>query len=73
MGQATSRVENVDESEYLRAVREYEPAATNEVAEAVGVTRQGADYRLRRLEEQGKVRKKKAGNSLIWFVVEAEG
>jgi predicted transcriptional regulator len=54
----------------LEAVRDNEPAATSEVAEQVCVTRQGADYRLRRLKEQGKVRKKKAGNSLIWFLVE---
>lgn len=56
--------------DYLEAVREYEPAATSEVADAVGVTRQGADYRLRQLEEDGLVRSKMAGNSLVWFVVD---
>lgn len=58
------------EEDYLEAVRKYEPAATSEVAESVGVTRQGADYRLRQLEEDGLVRSKMAGNSLVWFVVD---
>lgn len=61
---------NNPEEDYLEAVREYEPAATSEVAEAVSVTRQGADYRLRQLEEDGLVRSKMAGNSLVWFVVD---
>lgn len=56
------------ESDYLDAVRENEPAATSEVADAVGVTRQGADYRLRQLEEEGKVRSKMVGNSLVWML-----
>ncbi|QCC57315.1 helix-turn-helix domain-containing protein (plasmid) [Natrinema thermotolerans] len=58
------------EEEYLDAVRENTPASTKEVADAVGVTRQGADYRLRELEEDGKVTSKMAGNSLIWMVVD---
>lgn len=53
-------------TEYLTAVREHEPASTSEVAEAVGVTRQGADSRLRRLEDEGLVTSTKIGNSLAW-------
>ena len=60
-----------DESEYLDAVREHAPASTKEIADAVGVTRQGADYRLRELESDGKVSKKMVGNSLVWMVNEA--
>lgn len=60
------------DDEYLDAVRDYEPAATSEVAEAVGVTRQSADYRLRRLEDEGKVTSKRIGNSLAWRLAEAE-
>lgn len=56
--------------EYLEAISEHEPASTKEVADAVGVTRQGADYRLRRLEEDGLVTSAKIGNSLAWSVVE---
>lgn len=57
-----------DEEEYLDAVREHSPASTSEVADAVGVTRQGADYRLRQLEDEGKVSSKMVGNSLVWMV-----
>ncbi|MFC3957573.1 winged helix-turn-helix domain-containing protein [Halovivax cerinus] len=61
---------NRSEDEYLDAVREFEPAATSEVAEETGVTRQGADYRLRQLEEQGKVKSKMVGNSLVWMLAD---
>lgn len=56
------------EETYLEAIRENEPASTKEVAESVGVTRQGADYRLRELEKDGIVQSKMVGNSLIWMV-----
>lgn len=58
------------EDEYLDAVREHSPASTKEVADAVGVTRQGADYRLRELEDDGRVRSKMVGNSLVWMLAE---
>lgn len=58
------------EEEYLDAVQDHSPASTKEVANAVGVTRQGADYRLRELEEDGKVRSKMVGNSLVWMLDE---
>lgn len=54
------------EEQYLSAVRDNSPATTQEVADTVGVTRQGADYRLRSLEENGKVSSKMLGNTLIW-------
>ncbi len=56
--------------EYIDAVREHEPAGTTEIADAVGVARQSADYRLRQLETQGLVKSKKIGNSLVWSLVE---
>lgn len=55
---------------YIDAVREHEPAGTTEIADAVGVARQSADYRLRQLEDQGLVTSKKIGNSLAWSLVE---
>lgn len=58
----------VSESELLDAVAELEPAGTSDIGESVGMTRQGADFRLRRLEEQGKVRSKKVGPTLVWMV-----
>jgi DNA-binding Lrp family transcriptional regulator len=54
------------DKEFLRAVEKNEPAGTSEVADELGIARQGADYRLRRLEKEGKVSKKKVGNSLAW-------
>lgn len=61
-----------DEEEYLDAIRDHSPASTSEIAEAVGVTRQGADYRLRQLRDEGKVEAKMVGNSLIWMVAGEE-
>lgn len=58
--------EHTDE-EILAAVRAHEPAATSEVAEELGVSRQGADYRLRQLHDEGRVSNKKIGASLVWF------
>jgi len=58
------------EEEYFDAIRENTPASTSEIAGAVGVTRQGADYRLRQLEEDGKVTSKMVGNSLVWMLAE---
>lgn len=58
------------DAEYVEAVREHEPAATSEIAAAVGVERQSADYRLRTLEDEGSLTSKKIGNSLAWFLTE---
>jgi predicted transcriptional regulator len=58
----------IDDDEVLEAVREAEPAATKEIAEALGIVRQSADYRLRQLEEEGSVRSKMVGNSLVWMI-----
>ena len=63
--------EHTDE-EILAATRAHEPAATSEVAEEVGMTRQGADRRLRRLRDAGRVSSKKIGASLVWFAPEQD-
>lgn len=64
-----SRQQYTDE-EFLQAVRNHQPASTGEVADVVGCTRRNADYRLRRLCEEGAVDSKMVGNSLIWFPTE---
>ena len=56
--------------DYLNAIRQHAPASTKEIADSVGVTRQGADYRLRKLEDEGIVQSKMVGNSLVWMVAE---
>ena len=55
------------EKAYFDAIREYLPYATaKDIAEEVGVTRQGADWRLRQLEEEGKVKSEMVGNTRVW-------
>ena len=56
------------EQEVITAIKKHSPAATSEIAEEIGMTRQGADARLRRLHEAGAVTKKKIGASLVWFI-----
>lgn len=56
------------DDDFICAVEQHEPAGTKEVADELGIARQGADYRLRRLEEEKKVSKKKVGNSLVWSI-----
>lgn len=58
--------------EVIEAVDEHDPAATSEVAAALDLTRQAADYRLRQLREQSRVESKKVGASLIWFAVDEQ-
>lgn len=60
------------DEEILNAVREREPAGTAEVADTVGIARQSADYRLRKLADVGRVRSKKVGGSLVWSLSEDE-
>lgn len=63
------RPEHTD-GDILAAVRAHEPAATSEVAGELGMTRQGADRRLRQLRDDGSVNSKKIGASLVWFTPE---
>jgi predicted HTH transcriptional regulator len=58
------------DEEVVEAVAENEPAGTTEVADELGIARQSADYRLRRLLDDDRVSKKKVGNSLVWSVDE---
>jgi predicted transcriptional regulator len=62
----------VSEKDILNAVHEHEPAGTGEVGDAVGLARQNADYRLRRLEDAEEVRSKKVGRSLVWMLTHDE-
>ena len=59
---------NVTDDDVVAAVRAHDPAATSEVADAVDVTRQAVDRRLRRLRDDGRVSSKKIGASLAWFM-----
>lgn len=56
------------DGEVIAAVRENDPAATSEVAEVLGVSRQAADKRLRSLAEAGEVETKKIGAVRVWYL-----
>lgn len=56
-----------DDTDFIDAVRTNQPASTREVAQVVGCPRRTADYRLRKLREEGAVMSKMVGNSLVWF------
>ena len=58
------------EDDFLAAVKRLQPVGTQEVADAVGCSRQNADYRLRQLDQEDKVEAKKIGNSLAWSATE---
>jgi len=63
-GEWTSTVSDTD---ILSAVDRHEPAATTEIAETVGMTRQGTEKRLKSLLEKEKVSRKMIGASAVWY------
>ena len=63
-GEWTSTVSDTD---ILSAVDRHEPAATTEIAETVGMTRQGVEKRLKSLLEKEKVSRKMIGASAVWY------
>lgn len=65
------RSEHSDD-DVIAAVREHTPAATSDVADELGIARQSADYRLRKLADSGRVRRKKIAASLVWSVDEED-
>jgi hypothetical protein len=62
----------VPDEEILDAVRDLELAGTVDVGEAVGLRRQNAGYRLRRLAEAGRVNRSKVGGALVWSVPDGD-
>jgi hypothetical protein len=58
------------DADVVAAVRDREPAATSEVADELGVARQSADVRLRKLADAGQVSRKKIGAAAVWWVPE---
>ena len=69
-GQYTPTYSN---AEILDIVEQYEPASTKQIADELDITRQSADYRLRKLLDQGMVSNKKIGNSLAWSTSGSNG
>jgi DNA-binding Lrp family transcriptional regulator len=64
---------SVSDEEIVDAVATAAPVGTSDVAEELGLTRQAADYRLRRLREAGRVKADTIGGSLAWSVAGGEG
>jgi DNA-binding Lrp family transcriptional regulator len=60
------------DEDFLNAVRKHNPASTSEVADEVGCTRRNADFRLKKLADEGKVIRKKIAASQVWTLSEAE-
>lgn len=54
------------DDDVIEAVGATQPAGTADIAEVLGVKRQGADYRLRTLRAANKVQSQKIGGSLVW-------
>ena len=63
----------VTDGDVVAAVRAHDPAATSEIGDELGVSRQAADRRLRRLRDDGRVSSKKIGASLVWFMPRETG
>lgn len=61
--------EQYPDAAFLEAIREGN-RGTAEIADAVGCNRRTADYRLRKLEEQGEVTGEKVVRSLVWSIDE---
>lgn len=61
------------DKEILSAIDDhFSPAVgTSDIADATGVTRQAADNRLRKLEDDGLVESYKAGRTLVWYLTKA--
>jgi predicted ArsR family transcriptional regulator len=61
------------DEEILDAIVEHRAPAvgTSDIADAVGVTRQAADARLRSLHDDGLVTNYQAGKSLVWWLTTA--
>lgn len=64
-----SAPKGIPDSRFVDAIQDG-AQTTKEIADAVGVTRQGADYRLRQLRDDGVVTSEKIGNVLVWSVDE---
>lgn len=58
----------ISDEDVLDAVKKLEPGGTKDIADELGLTRQGAEYRLKKLRKEGLVTSKDIGNSLGWML-----
>lgn len=52
--------------EFLDALSELGPSGTTDISSYIGCDRRTAYLKLKTLEEEGKIRSRKVGNSLLW-------
>lgn len=70
MGSQSEGQRTVTDDELKEAVKDLTPAGTQEIADHVGMTRQGVDYRLQKIEDRYEtpwVWSKKIGPTKIWM------
>lgn len=70
MDRQSWRQGEVTDDELKEAVKELTPAGTQEVADHVGLSRQGVDYRLQKIEDRYPnpwVWSKKIGPTKVWL------
>ena len=58
--------EEYPSQEFLDALAELGPSGTTDISDYIGCDRRTAYLKLKSLEEEGKVRRKKVGSSLLW-------
>jgi DNA-binding MarR family transcriptional regulator len=52
--------------EFLAALSELGPSGTTDISDYIGCDRRTAYLKLKTLEEEGEIRSRKVGNSLLW-------
>jgi DNA-binding MarR family transcriptional regulator len=58
--------EEYPREEFLEALGELGPSGTTDLSDHIGCDRRTAYLKLKSLEEEGEVRSKMVGNSLLW-------
>jgi DNA-binding MarR family transcriptional regulator len=58
--------EEYPSQDFLDALAELGPSGTTDISDYIGCDRRTAYLKLKSLEEEGKVRSKKIGSSLLW-------
>lgn len=62
----------VSEQTIIETIQELEPRATTpQIAQHIELSRQGAGYRLRNMEEEGKVESETISRTKLWSVTGA--
>jgi DNA-binding MarR family transcriptional regulator len=51
---------------FLEALSELGPSGTTDISDYIGCDRRTAYLKLKTLEEEGEIRSRKVGNSLLW-------